>query len=151
MTRLSVAACGLERLQAERRAIGAELLYLDGYDRWGQPDDREGVWRQQSELGERRRHVVAELERRVRSLRASDPSHVIAWAEAHRALLSAYADACRAKEPAGEQSTERFVAEGEMEAWAKVASGEADSVDENTYYVSVDASQYEALFGFPPR
>ncbi len=71
------------------------------------------------------------LMERIQELRATDPAAVVEWASAHEALLT---DFIQAKSVDAEKNgTEIFVAQGELEAWRKLRSGEVSTVDQNVY------------------
>lgn len=137
-------------LERDARTIwraGAALLEAEMYDRWGPTDDvaqREAIEAQARDAHERRRAAIARVEQRVRELRVSAPQVLKAWADAHLALL---ADFLGRAQPDG---TAAFVAKQEQEGWQKLAAGELDRVEQNTYYVHYDRKLYAARFGFDP-
>ena len=138
------AARELERMLVRRRAIDRELLTLDAFSRWGPKDEGEQAEARANgdRLAAEERAIDAELEARVKQLRAEHPEAVEAWASAHQRLLDHFLDGLTDAQP-----TERSVAEKERAAWRRVAGGKKAFVDQNTYFVRYDEALFEALFG----
>jgi hypothetical protein len=131
----------LELLRLQIRRAQGDALYLDAYDRWGNPGDREELEAQLGEVSTRRSVALRELTARIEALREAGRHEVIeAWASAHVALL----DHFLAKTT---DSVARSVASGERERWEAMARGEAGIVEENVFYVSDDRALHASLFG----
>nr|HEX4315862.1 hypothetical protein [Kofleriaceae bacterium] len=76
---------------------------------------------------------------------SSSADDVAAWAGAHDAYLAAFlAGSAR-------DGTAFDVATKERAAWADVRAGKLPFVDENLFYVTLDADRYRALFGIDPN
>jgi hypothetical protein len=142
---MSDVVSSLERLLIRRRRVGAELVYLDGFDRWGPKSGPEfdANMKAAGELFAERSRVTTELRTLSDTTRATCPDAVIAWAEAHIGLLERFI----ASHQGPEHSTNRFVADGEIAEWKRVKAGEIPFVDENCSYVSLDPKDHLAVFG----
>lgn len=132
----------LETLLATIREVGAELLNLEMYERWGNGADAD-MNRALANAGEQ--HARCETARTqlaslVARLRSEDPRSVAAWADAHITLLERFLETCT-------DGTARFVATEEISGWTKVKQGSLAFVDENTFYVRCDPELRATLLG----
>lgn len=145
---LAEPAVALERLLRRRRTLGGRLLNADMFDRWGPKEGPEFEAMQTESAAATREHaeVSAALVARSAETFARDPEAVRSWAAAHIDLLESFI-ATYAAEP--NFSTHVFVAREESALWREVAAGTRPFVDENVYYVRVDAAQAAAYFGAP--
>jgi hypothetical protein len=85
------------------------------------------------------------LEARVAATRAEAPAELAAWADAHDAYVAAFLDDCAARgEPGG---TTASVATRERAGWAEVRAGTRVFVDEDLYYVTMNADPIAACSG----
>ncbi len=136
----------LERLMVRRRALCSQLLSLDSYDRWGNPDDeqREELQKEMGKAIGDEAAVRVELDAAVARLRIEYPEDVIAWATAHVGLLEHY------MKLHGEKTTEHFVAKREHAEWNEVIVGARAFVEESVTYVRQDRDLYREIFGFDP-
>lgn len=135
----------MERLQSRLRTLARASLSLDGQERWGHPssEDQARIDAAFVEIEEDRKRTRAALAALLTATRQSAPAEVSAWADAHTALLTAFIATTT-------DATARFVANNELGQWAELARGSLDYVDENVFYVNVDAAAYAACFGFGP-
>lgn len=89
------------------------------------------------------------LEALVAATRAEAPAEIAAWVDAHDAYLAAFVDDCATR---GESDgTAASVAIQERAEWAEVRAGTRALVDENLFYVTLDAERYRRLFGIDPQ
>ncbi len=139
-------AVALERLLAKRRSLSGGLLYGDAFDRWGPKEGPEydRVMAETAEMQSAHARVTAEVEALSGATWRKNPSAIVEWAQAHVDLLERFIAANAGDEA---QSTGVFVAKQEIEAWGKVARGELAYVDENGFYVHVDAGRQAEHFG----
>ncbi len=139
----------LEALLGRLRVLGAELLSLDAFDRWGPKagPDYERFIVDDERAQSLHKATEAELTALVTRLRHEDPDAVLRWADAHDALLRSFIATCAGAAENTRASTAAFVAKDELQAWAAVKSGAQPFVRENTYYVQVDPELRRTLFG----
>lgn len=142
----------LERLLATIRRAGGVQLDYDMWDRHGrQHASAEQCSAMDAEFANatrEREKATSALEALVLATRAEAPTELTTWADAHDADLAAFLDDCAAR---GEsESTAAFVARGEREHWAEVRAGKRAFVDENAFYVTMNAERYRRLFGIDP-
>ena len=131
----------LETLLSRIKQLSSLSVSLDGYERWGNGSDPEFEAQAAAELAELSR-VRGELEATTIAMLASHPDVLADWARRHIALLEHYLN-----EMVADDSTEAFVAKGEMEKWKQVEEGKLPFVRENPVYVKPDGATYERLFG----
>ena len=139
-------ARALERLLSRRRTLGGFLLNADMFDRWGPKEGPEFESMAVESAAANREHasVTAALAARAAETRARAPESVRAWANAHVDLLERFI-ATYTSEPT--YATNVFVARQEAGQWREVAAGRRAFVEENVFYVHVDAAQHAAYFG----
>lgn len=143
----------LEQQLAKIRNAGNVLLDYDQWDRHGrQHASDEACAAMEGALAAATRdhgEASAALAALVLTTRAEAPADLAAWAAAHEAYLTAFLDACVAR---GEgDGTAAFVARDERAAWVEVRAGTRAVVDENAYYVTLEADLYRQLFGIDPH
>lgn len=140
---VSPAVQALERLLARRRQLVSGLVSLDGYERWGArtPEDHARASAEAGELDREKGQVEGELTALVERLRVQEPESVQRWAAGWRELLIEFLNRV------APGTTEAFVAGTELEEWNKVARGEVDFVDQNTFYVQYDRALHARVFG----
>lgn len=139
-------ACALERLLRRRHTLGGMLLNADMFDRWGPKEGPEfdAMAVESAAAGREHETVTAQLAARVAETRARAPESVRAWANAHVELLERFV-ATYTSEPT--YATNVFVARQEADQWREVAEGKRAFVEENVFYVHVDADQHAEFFG----
>lgn len=142
----------LERLLARIRNAGNIQLNYDMWDSHGREhatdEERAAMERDFAAATRERDAARTALTALVTATRAEAPAELVAWADAHAAYLAAFAEACEARGEAG--GTARAVALDEQAAWAEVRAGTRPFVDENLFYVTMDADRYRRLFGIEP-
>jgi hypothetical protein len=142
----------LEVQLARIRNAGNIQLNYDMWDRWGaQHASAEEKVRMEAEFAAANRASDAAkvaLQALVAQTRTEAPHEIAAWADAHRAYLTAFLEDCQAQGKA--DSTEAFVARQEITQWGEVAAGTRTFVDENVFYVTMHRERYQALFGIEP-
>ena len=144
----------LEAALLRKRRAGEILLDADGYDRWGAandtPENRARMEAQAAAAEVERRAAVADLESRVEELRRDAPDVVARWADLHDEYLRRFIESLGTPPESSFESTAKYVASEERDAWRAVKRGEKAFVDENVYYVNIDPARYTAVFGFDP-
>jgi hypothetical protein len=144
----------LEAALLRKRRAGEILLDADAYDRWGAandtPENRARMEAQAAAAEAGRSAAVAELESRVRDLRRDAPGVVARWADLHDEYLRRFIESLGTPPENTFESTAKYVAAEERDAWRAVERGEKPFVDENVYYVKIDPARYAAVFGFDP-
>lgn len=142
----------LETLLAQIRSAGNVLLNVDMWERWGaqhaSADERARMEAEAATATSQRAAARTALAQLVAATRRDAPDEVLAWADAHDAYLAAFLDDCAAKGEAAEVAAS--VATDERAAWGEVRAGTRDVVDENPFYVTLNAERYRALFGIEP-
>ncbi len=133
----------LETLLARKRQLCSIGVSLDAYMRWGNGSDPDFAAFAMKEL-EERPQTTKSLETLIDNIQRSSPETLVAWAEAHIALLEDYLE-----ERVAGDSTAAFVAKRELQQWREVARGELRYADENPVHVKPDPELYERLFGVP--
>ena len=147
-TRCSPAVCQIERLMKKRRRLSNILLNLDMYERWGGSQDSS----MNAELSRAADYSVQNEQARQEIIQLAgrlSPADRRAWAEAHLALLQDFLADCRAD--GQNTSTEEFVAREESTGWQEVASGTADLVQQNIFYIRYKNELYQQYFGMDYR
>jgi hypothetical protein len=129
------------------RAFRARIVLhdADGYDRFGprdNPSEREAIERAATQADHARATAIAELERRVPELFATDPASVEAWAEAHVELLDEFLARVSSR------TNKAKIARAERAAWLEVRAGVRVWVDQDTAQIDYDPALYEQQFGF---
>ncbi len=142
---LTESAIALERLLRKRHALGNTLLNVDMFERWGPKEGPEFDVMVADGIAARRDHAVVTAE--LTALAAESPETLRAWADAHVQLLEQFV-ATHSSDAS--QDTAVFVAREEIAGWRDVAAGSRAYVDENVFYVRVDADLHRALFGEIP-
>lgn len=145
----------LETLLTRKRNAGSMLLDQDMWERWGaqhaSDDERAARNASAAAADEEHRACVEALERAVAGLRTTNPAVVAAWADAHDELLRGFIARNEVEAKANSSSmaaTGVFVAGQEREGWSKVKRAELAFVDQNFFYISIDAADYARIFGF---
>lgn len=143
----------LETLLGKIRIAGGILLNYDMWERWGaahaSPEERAKMDAEFSVASRDHGAAKIALETLVIATRADAPAELATWAELHDLCLAAFLDDCTAR---GEsEGTAAFVARGERAQWAEVRAGARSFVDENHYYVTMNAERYRRLFGLDPQ
>jgi hypothetical protein len=143
----------LETLLAQLRNAGMVQLSYDMWDHWGSahasPEQRATMEADLAAASQARTAANTVLEALVAATRADAPAEIAAWADAHDAYLAAFLDDCVAR---GESDgTAASVATRERAAWAEVRAGTRAVVDEDLYYVTMNAERYRRLFGIDPQ
>lgn len=142
----------LEHLLATiRRASGVQLDY-DMWDRHGRQhasaEQCSAMDAAFANASRERENATSALQALVTATRAGAPAALTAWTDAHDAYLAAFLDDCAAR---GEsEGTAAFVARSEREHWAEVRAGTRAFVDENVFYVTMNAERYRELFDIDP-
>lgn len=138
----------LETHLAELRVAGAFLLDQDTWERFGRAhaSDQEIAERTHRErhMIERRDASIAALDALVPTLRETDPQAIIAWAEAHLALLDHFIATTTTQ--AAPDAVAVGVAKQERAGWDAVKRGEQPYVDGNSFFIRFDRELYRALF-----
>ena len=144
----------LETHMAQLRACGAVMLGYDAWDRWGSStataEYRAYMEAEFADANDKSSSAEKALTALVEKLRAEVPSAVIAWADAHEAYLTAFIAECAQRPDDQTAQTAKSVAEGERAGWAEVRAGAKPFVQENPYYVTINAERFRALFGIDP-
>lgn len=143
----------LEQLLATIRNAGNIQLNYDMWDSHGRAHaSAEQCATMEADLAnasQARNAAKTALEALVAATRAEAPAEIAAWADAHDAYLAAFVDECVAR---GESDgTAASVAIRERAAWAEVRAGARELVDEDLFYVTLDAERYRRLFGIDPH
>jgi hypothetical protein len=142
----------LDTLLGKIREAANVMLNIDMWDRWGSStaSDAERADKAADLATATRDQDAAKsaLEALVTRTRAEAPHEIEAWADAHDAYLAAFVTDCTTKGEA--DGTAAFVAAQERAAWAEVRAGTRAFVDENAFYVTIDAGRYRELFGLDP-
>lgn len=143
----------LEQLLAKIRNAGMIQLNYDMWDRWGSahasPEQRATMDAEVAEASQQQSAAKTALLALVAATRAEAPAEIAAWVGAHDAYLAAFLDDCIAR---GESdSTAASVATRERAGWGEVRAGTRAFVDENLYYVTMNAERYRRLFGIDPQ
>jgi hypothetical protein len=149
---VSVRVRELDHLLATIRRAGSVQLSYEMWDGHGrQHASAEQCSAMETELAtatRERESATRALEALVIATRAEAPAELTAWADAHEAYLAAFVDDCAA---CGESDgTATFVARRESEHWAEVRAGKRAFVDENVFYVTMNAERYRRFFGIDP-
>ena len=143
----------LERLLAKIRNAGNVQLNYDMWDSHGREHaSAEQCATMEAELANashERNAAKAALEALVATTRAEAPAEIAAWADAHDTYLAAFVDDCVARGESGGAAAS--VAIRERAEWAEVRAGTRELVDENLFYVTLDAERYRRLFGIDPQ
>lgn len=142
----------LETELAKIRHAGNTLLNYDMWDRQGaqhaSAEERTRMETDAATATRERDAAKAALEQLVARARAESPADVAAWADAHDAYLAAFIAECAAKGEA--DGTAAKVAADERAGWREVRDGKRAFVDENVFYVTLNADRYRSLFGVDP-
>ena len=142
----------LEQLLAKIRNAGNIQLNYDMWDRHGRehasPEQRATMEADFANASRERDAAKTALEALVVATRAESPTEIVAWADAHDAYLAAFVADCLARGESG--GTAAFVARRERAEWGEVRAGTRAFVDENVFYVTLDAERYRRLFGIDP-
>lgn len=142
----------LETLLARIRAAKNVLLNYDMWDSQGAshaPDEVRARWEADAASARSQLSTTqAELEKQVATTRASAPGEIAAWADAHDQYLAAFLAECAAKGASAD--TAASVASEERAGWHEVRDGKRAFVDENVFYVTLNAERYRTLFGVDP-
>jgi len=143
----------LEKLLAKIRNAGNIQLNYDMWDAHGRAHaSAEQCATMEADLANASRErsaAKAALEALVARTRAEAPAEIAAWADAHDAYLAAFVDDCVARGESGD--TAASVAIRERAEWAEVRAGTRELVDENLFYVTLDAERYRRWFGIDPQ
>jgi hypothetical protein len=145
MTTPSASLRALERLLVQRKTLAGQMLYFDGFDRWGPKSGPEydQMLSDATRINAESTRVTAELTALATRLQTEAPETMRAWAQAHIALLERFIEA----NPSEAAGTGRFVASGEIAAWREVEHGERLFVEENCFYIHIDPLAHHEFFG----
>jgi len=134
-----------------RKAFKVQAEY-DTWDRWGASnatlEERAAKDAEYDAASREMAEAKAQLESLVVAARADAPAEIDAWVDAHDAYLVEYIEECLAR--GATASTEVHVARTERAQWAEVRAGTRFYVEENHYYVPMNAARYGRLFGIDP-
>lgn len=143
----------LEQLLAKIRNAGNIQLNYDMWDRHGRehatPEQRATMDADFANASRERDAAKTALAALVAATRVESPAEIAAWADAHDAYLAAFVADCAARDESG--GTAAFVASRERAEWHEVRDGTRAFVDENVFYVTLDAERYRRLFGIDPQ
>jgi hypothetical protein len=143
----------LEQLLARIRIAGNIQLNYDMWDSHGREhasaEQRATMEADLANASQERSAAKTALEALVATTRAEASADIAAWVDAHDAYLAAFLDDCAALGESG--GTAASVAMRERAEWAEVRAGTRELVDEDLYYVTLNAERYRRLFGIDPQ
>ena len=142
----------LETLRLRILNAGACLASFDGWDRWGRSSsDAAQVQQMETEATAAqvdRTAATAALDALVGRLRAEAPHELVAWADAHDALLAGYLASEDAHGPYSESAAQGATAA--RAEWAEVKAGTRTYSEQGAYAELRDKARFRELLGVDP-